>query len=145
MKVHLAELELAHEYNGSHALEHLDAGQVKQVMSRGRKLHKWFKAHPALHIVISISVIASIFAMDWLGWIALSRWFVASHPGLPALILVAILTGIAHSWLLYSLSSYALHEGAAHNLIFPGKGPVSRAASFLSTNMCRLATAEPEH
>jgi fatty acid desaturase len=38
-----------------------------------------------------------------------------------------------------------LHEGAAHHLIFPGAGPLSRAASFLSTNMCRLSAAEPEH
>jgi hypothetical protein len=136
---------MAHAYSSSHDFERLSSEQIHQVMVRGRELHKWCRAHPRIHAAISVSVISMIFAADWLVWTALARWFVDTVPGTWALLLAAVVTGIVHSWLMYSLSIYSLHEGAAHNLIFPGKSPLSRAASFLSTNMCRLATSEPEH
>jgi Fatty acid desaturase len=60
-----------------------------------------------------------------------------------AVLLTALLAGGLHSWLAYSLSVFALHEGAAHNVIFPPRGPVSRVANFLANNLCRLAGAEP--
>ena len=145
MKVHPDEFAMASEYSSTHDFEHLNPEQIHQVMVRGRELHKWFRAHTRLHVAISLSAIGSIFTVDWLVWIALARWFVAVVPGTWALILAAIFTGTVHSWLVYSLSIYSLHEGAAHNLIFPGTSPLSRAASFLSTNMCRLSAAEPEY
>lgn len=145
MKAHPGEFAMACEYSSLHEFEHLNPEQIHQVMVRGRELQKWFRAHLRLHAAISLSAIGSIFAIDWFAWIALARCLVAGVPGKWALILAAIFTGAVHSWLMYSLSIYSLHEGAAHNLIFPGKGPLSRAASFLSTNMCRLAAAEPEY
>lgn len=144
MKFHADEFAMAREYSSSHDFEHLDAEQIHQVMVRGRELHTWFRAHTRLHAAISLSAIGSLFAIDWLVWIALARWFVATVPGTPALIFAAIFTGAVHSWLAYSLGIYSMHEGAAHNLIFPGTGRLNRAASFLSTNMCRLSAAEPE-
>jgi len=145
MKVHPGELAMAREYSNSHDFEHLNPEQIHQVMVCGRELHKWFRAHTRLHAAISLCVIGSIFAVDWLVWIALARWFVAAVPGTWALLLAALCVGTAHSLHIYWLSIYSLHEGAAHNLIFPGKGRLSRAASFLSTNMCRLAAADPGH
>ena len=145
MKVHPDEFAMAREYSSSRDFEHLNPEQIHQVMVRGRELHKWFRAHPRLHAAISLSVIGSIFAVDWVVWIALARWFVARrsrHMGSGAR---RHLHRHGAQLVIYSLSIYSLHEGAAHNLIFPGKGRLSRAASFLSTNMCRLADAEPEH
>lgn len=145
MQVHPDEFAMAQAYSGSHEFERLGPQQIHRVMVRGRELHKWYRAHPRLHAAISVSVICTIFAVDWLMWMTLARWFVDSVQGTWALVLAAVFTGTLHSWLMYSLSIYSLHEGAAHNLIFPGKSPLSRAASFLSTNMCRVATSEPEH
>jgi hypothetical protein len=144
MKFHLDEFQRACEYEHTHAFEHLDEAQIRLIKRRGRELHRWYKAHPAFHISISISVIVAIFTIDWLGWIGLSRWIVAAHPGTAARVFAALFVGVSHSWLLYTLAVYSLHEGAAHNLIFPGRGPLSRAASFVSANLGRLATAEPQ-
>src|ERR1039457_7070461 len=145
MKIHPDEFALASEYSSTHDFEHLNPEQIHQVMVRGRELHKWFRAHTRLHAAISLSAIGSIFTVDWLVWIPLPRSFRAPVPGTWGLILAATFTGTVHSWLVFSLSIYSLHEGAAHNLIFPGTSPLSRAASFLSTNMCRLSAAEPEY
>ena len=81
MKVHPDEFAMAREYSNSHDFEHLNPEQIHQVMVRGRELHKWLRAHPRLHAAISLSVIGSIFAIDWLVSIALARWFVASPGG----------------------------------------------------------------
>jgi hypothetical protein len=143
MNFHHDEFQLAREYSENHAFELLTPAQVQQIKTRGRKLHAWFRSHSLTHNAISISVILSIFAVDWFGFINLARWILSSHQGIPALILTAIFTGIAHSWLLYTLAVYSLHEGAAHNLIFPSRGTVSRAASFLAENLCRLSNTEP--
>jgi hypothetical protein len=143
MNFHHDEFQLARSYSQNHAFELLAPAQVHQIKTRGRNLHAWFRSHSLIHVVISISVILSIFAADWFGFVNLARWILSSHHGMPALILTAIFVGVAHSWLLYTLAVYSLHEGAAHNLIFPGSGPVSRVASFLAENLCRLSNAEP--
>jgi hypothetical protein len=143
MNFHEDEFQLARTYNQNHAFEHLTPAQVLEIRSRGRNLHGWFRSHPRTHNLISISVILLIFAVDWFGFVNLARWIIATHPGMPALILTAIFIGTLHSWLLYTLAVYSLHEGAAHNLIFPGRGSASRAASFLAENLCRLSNTEP--
>lgn len=145
MKVHPGELAMAREYGSSHDFEHLNREQIHQVMAYGRELHRWFRTHPRLHAAISFFVICGIFAVDWLVCIALARWFVVAVPGMWAYIFAAVAVGIAHSLHIYWISIYSLHEGAAHNVIFPGKSRLSRMASFLSTNMCRLAAADPEY
>ena len=145
MKMHPGELAMAREYASSHDFQHLDGQQIRQVMVRGRELHQWFRSHPRLHAAISFSVIAGIFALDWVVWIGLVRRFLAGFPGTWATVVAAICLGTAHSLHIYWLSIYSLHEGAAHNLIFPGKSRASGVARFLSTNMCRLAATDPEH
>jgi hypothetical protein len=145
MKVHTDELAMARAYSGSHDLEYLDREQISRIMVQGRELHQWFRTHPRLHAAISFSVIGSIFAVDWIVWVALARWFVAAVPGTWALVFAAILLGVAHSLHIYWISIYSLHEGAAHNLIFPGKGAFSKVARFFANNMCRLAAGDPEY
>jgi fatty acid desaturase len=62
-----------------------------------------------------------------------------------AMVVAAVFLGVTHSLHIYWLSIYSLHEGAAHNLIFPGKGRASRAGRFVAANLCRLAATDPEH
>ena len=143
MNFHHDEFQLARKYTQDHAFELLTPAQVLEIKTRGRNLHAWFRSHPLIHNVISISVVLSIFAVDWFGWPNLARGILSSHQGTPALILTAIFIGTLHSWLLYTLAVFSLHEGAAHNLIFPGVGPANRAASILAGNLCRLSNVEP--
>ncbi len=146
MRVHPEELELARTYTESRVFEHLSPEQVRLIMNRGRELHRWFKSHPGIHALISACVICGIFAMDFFVLVRFPRFMISSsHPSLPAVIFAAVVTGAAHSWLMYSLTIYSLHEGAAHNMIFPGTGPLSRAGSFFATNMCRLASGDPTY
>jgi fatty acid desaturase len=44
---------------------------------------------------------------------------------------------------MYSLSAYSLHEGAAHQLIFPPRGPITRILNAFANNLCRLTGADP--
>lgn len=138
MRVHARELELAREFMGSQQFEALNPEQLRLILSRGRELHRWFKTHLRLHAAISTSVIASILAADWFALIELPRFTISA-----SVVVAAIVTGVVHSWLLYSLAIFSLHEGAAHHIIFPGAGPLSRSANYVSANLSRLAAAEP--
>ena len=147
MKIHLEELGMARAYTERHAFEDLSSEQLRLILNRGRELYKWFRAHPRTHALINALVIACILAMDWAVLLQMPGWILGSngHPGTGLLVATAVLAGALHSWLLYSLAIFTLHEGAAHKLIFPGNGRVSRAAQFLAVNLCRLSAAEPNY
>ena len=147
MKVHLEELGMARAYSQGRGFEDLSSEQVRLILNRGRELYKWFKAHPRTHATINGMVIAWVLGMDWVVLLPLPRWILPSsgRPGAGLLVAAAVLTGCLHSWLLYSLAIFTLHEGAAHKLIFPGNGRWSRVAQFLAVNLCRLSAAEPNY
>jgi hypothetical protein len=147
MKVHLDELVLARAYAQKLAFEDLDNEQVRLIMSRGRELHKWFRGHLRVHALINALVIVCILGMDWVVLLQLPRWLLPpeAHAGAGLLVAVAVLAGVLHSWLLYSLVTFSLHEGAAHKIIFPGNGRWSRASQFLANNLCRLSAADPDY
>jgi hypothetical protein len=147
MKVHPDELDSARAYSRALGFEALTPEQLRLVIARGRTLYAWFKTHPRTHALINAAVIAAIFAADWWVLMRLSHLLLPSPTTAStlAVIGVAAIVGGVHSWLGYSFSIFSLHEGAAHNLIFPGTGAFSRAGQFLSTNMCRLASSEPYH
>ena len=147
MKIHLDELEMAREYTRGHAFEDLSGEQTRLILDRGRELYKWFRARPRTHALINALVIACILGMDWVALLQMPRWILPSNgrPGTGWLVATAVLAGALHSWLLYSLAIFTLHEGAAHKLIFPGNGRVSRVAQFLAVNLCRLSAAEPNY
>jgi hypothetical protein len=54
-------------------------------------------------------------------------------------------TGAVHSWLIYSLVVYSLHEGAAHNAIFVGTGVLADAGRFIARNACRIGQSDPDY
>ena len=143
MKIHLEELGMARAYTQGHTFEDLSSEQVRLILNRGRELYKWFKAHPRTHAMINGLVIAFVLGMDWVVLLQLPRWVLSSsgRPGSGLLVAVAVITGALHSWLLYSLAIFTLHEGAAHKLIFPGNGRLSQVAQFLAVNLCRLSAA----
>lgn len=146
MKIHPEELVLARAYDRSRVFEELSPDQMHLIMERGRVLFKWYKAHPATHNFINGCVLAFVLVAD--GWVLLGlpRLFLAptQQNGLGWLLLASMLAGSMHSWLLYSVAVFSLHEGAAHNSVFSGTGALAKAAQVLSRNICRIAQAEPE-
>jgi fatty acid desaturase len=147
MKVHPVELELARAYDEELAFERLSPEQILLIRNRGRDLYRWFKADPAIHALINISVILGILAADWLVLTQLPRLLQHSgrFAGRGTLVSAAVVIGALHSWLVYSLSIFSLHEGAAHHVIFPGMSRLSRIGDFLSGNLCRLGASEPHY
>lgn len=147
MKVHADELASARDYARGLAFEELSPAQVRLIVARGRDLFKGFKAHPRAHAAISVAVIAALLLADWWVLVRLPRLLVPSPVSseVAPLVLAGVLVGAIHSWLGYSITIYSLHEGAAHNLIFPGSGRLARIGQFLATNLCRLASAEPNN
>jgi len=146
MKVHADELELARAYGETSAFEELSPEQLRAVMYRGRSLYHWFKEHPHTHNLINGALILGLFACDATTLVVLPSWLLGNGRGLSTgwVLLAALIAGAAHSWLGYSMAIFSLHEGAAHNLIFCGIGPVGRAAQFVGRNLCRLTAADPE-
>ena len=145
MKVHVEELGLARAYERRRNFEALSAEQMRLIMDRGRALFKWYKAHPGTHNLISGFVLASLLVADGWALLFLPRLFLVDGQSSPTSILLAsTVAGSIHSWLVYSLVVFSLHEGAAHDAIFVGSGPFGKAGHFLARNICRLAQAEPD-
>src|SRR6266516_449359 len=145
MNIHLEELAYARAYAKATAFQSLSKDQVKSILDKGRFFHRWFRAHRLLHGAISATVLTFILAADLTFLFQLPRFFLDSTRPNPfvTVLIASLVVGSLHSWLLYSLVVYSLHEGAAHKLIFPSQGIVSRALHFLSSNLCRLASADP--
>jgi hypothetical protein len=144
MKLHPDELQLARAYSESLPFEGLTDDQLHRIMSRGRSLFHWFKAHRFTHYAIGTAVLVFIFAMDYLVQVRLPALRLADSQATARVISSAVIAGALHSWLMYSLGVYSMHEGAAHKIIFPPHGPVSRAMHWLSANLCRIAASEPK-
>lgn len=147
MNLHPEELELARAYRQSVPSEGLSKEQMKLVMERGRSLHRWFKEHQGLHFLINASVIVLIFAVDYAILLQLPKFLIGSGQTqhYPALIVAALITGGLHSWLMYSLTVFSMHEGAAHRVVFPHDDPISRVLNVAASNLCRVAAGEPHH
>ena len=147
MNIHLDELGMARDYTRGHAFEDLSSEQTRLILDRGRELYKWFKAHPRTHALINALVIALTVRVRFRSPVAAPPLDSAvrrtTSVGLVAV--AAIISGSLHSWFIYSIGIFSLHEGAAHKLIFPGKGILSRAAQFLAANLCRLSATEPDY
>ena len=145
MKLHHDEMALAQAYTSMTPFEGLTDDQMSKVMTRGRALFHWFKSHLAIHYAISTAVLLAIFGLDYAVQILLPHWILgaATEPGTGRIVLAAVLAGGLHSWLMYSMGVYSMHEGAAHKLIYPPQGPISRVMHVLSANLCRMAASEP--
>jgi hypothetical protein len=143
MKVHPEEIALARAYSDAAPFEGLTEDQMQKIMVRGRALFHWFKAHRRLHNAISAATCAAIFGLDFLVLAPLPAWLLGDAASNARIVAVALLSGALHSWLMYSLSVYSMHEGAAHKIIFPPEGPITRVLHAVSTQLCRIAASEP--
>jgi len=146
MKIHEEELAFARAYEAEHAFEGLTDGQMSVIMNRGRALFHWFKAHPRLHNTISALVLILLFGLDYLVLLEMPALFLPPGPTHAwwQILLAAAICGSLHSYLLYSLGVFSLHEGAAHRIIFVGHGWLARQAQRVAGNLCRIAASEPE-
>jgi hypothetical protein len=146
MQIRPEELAMAREYVEAHDFALLTTAQVTAIVARGREFHRWFKAHPYVHNAISTIVLLFIFTADYLVLMRLPGLLLPAGGDAPfAMVLIAAtLAGSLHSYLLYSLSSFSLHEGAAHRVVFVGQGALARGAGWLAGHLCRLAATEPD-
>ena len=121
MKLHPEEMALARAYTASADFEGLTDDQMLKVMTRGRQLFQWFKTHRVAHNLISTSVLLFLFAGDYWAQIRLPHWLLGDGPGAStsAIVVAAIAAGALHSWLMYSLGVFSMHEGAAHQIDLP--------------------------
>jgi fatty acid desaturase len=147
MKFHPEELDLARAYSQTYATEGLSRDQMKVIMDRGRVLYHWFKEHQGVHALINASVIILIFAADYAILLRLPRVLLGLGQAHRWSILIpaALLVGGLHSWLMYSVTVFSMHEGAAHGIVFPHNDPISRICNLLASNFCRIAAAEPHY
>jgi hypothetical protein len=145
MHVHQEELAHARAYEASHAFESLTEDQLRAIRARGRDLFAWFKAHPSLHNTINVVAIALLLAADGASLLSLPRLWLT--PGVAAplvtILVAAAVAGSVHSYLQYSLSVFSMHEGAAHNIVFVGKGRLARAAQLVANNLARISGGDP--
>jgi hypothetical protein len=145
MKLRKEELALARAHTQITPFEGLTKEQLKSIMDCGRGFHRWFKEHQDLHIFISLAVIMFLFVADFFVLIWFPRVFMIpgkdNNYGL--IFISSILVGCLHGWLMYSLIVFSLHEGAAHKLIFPPRGPITKLLNSIANNLCRISSADP--
>jgi len=145
MQVHHEELAYARRYEASHPFESLTDDQLRAIRAAGRELFTWFKAHPSLHNAINLAALAFLFAADGAVLLVLPPTLLPEGAGHGWLRLggAAFVVGSLHSYLLYSLGVFSLHEGAAHNILIVGKGPLARFGQLVANNLARVAASEP--
>jgi hypothetical protein len=147
MNARPSELMLAQMYQAQHSFEGLSREQYHLIMERGRKLYHWYKSHHGVHCLISLSVLSFLFAGDAFVLLYLPElWLVAgASNAVSRQLFAATIVGMLHAWIIYSLGVFTLHEGAAHQSVFPPKGRISRPANFLANNLCRIGGGDPLH
>ena len=131
MVIHPEEVRLARVHQSQTPFESLTSEQIHRIMARGRELHHWYKTHHALHCLFNAALIAFIFLFDYVALLRLpGLWLVPGGENtLASQIVAALIASVLHTWIMYSLGVFSIHEGAAHQAIFPPKGPISRAAN----------------
>jgi hypothetical protein len=147
MEINLSELARAREYVAAHDFARLTDAQMVAIVARGRVLFHWFKKHPRFHNTLNAAVVVFIFVADYLALMHLPGLWLERGQEAPfgRVLLASAVAGSLHSYLLYTLSAFSLHEAAAHRIAFVGQGPVARAAQAIAANLCRLAASEPDY
>lgn len=145
MQFHQEELDLARAYERTTLFEGLSKEQMKLIMDRGRELYRWFKSHVLLHSLLNFCVITFIFSIDYLILMRLPGFLLPPISSHWQWLGTALIVGGLHSWLMYSMLVFSMHEGAAHKIIFPHHDPISRLLNWLGSNMCRVAAGDPHY
>jgi hypothetical protein len=153
MKMFTREYETAQYYieNNLQDFPGFTPAQLEAIRNQSGRFYAWYKAHPHLHNCISLLTFAFIFSLDYLVLTRLPThlpWILTPASTLKIKILAALIVGVTHGFVLYTLGVYTIHEGGAHNGIIQvtsGKltGRITRALNFLANNASRLVLADP--
>jgi Fatty acid desaturase len=119
--------------------------QLQRIRQRAREYQVWFRAHPLLHNAVSVLLLLGLFGADLLALLMLPAWLPFDVSTVGGAALAAGVCGALHGCLVCSIVTFSVHEGAAHDLIIQGSGPVARVLRRLAHNACRLFLADPAH
>jgi Fatty acid desaturase len=147
VNLHPEELHLARAWSDDRPFEGLTPEQLQSIHARARALHRWVRAHPLAHSAISIAVLVFLFATDYWILLRLPAFFLPDGPSssLAAMLLAGIVSGSLHSYLLYSMAFFTMHDGYSHKVLFPMNTRLGRWAHVVGSNLCRIASAEPQY
>ena len=139
------ELRRARLYLETAPFEGLSREQAHRIVERGRELYHWYKNHHRLHCLINAAVLTLLLTADFYVLLRLPYFWLGGEGAEPLVrqLLVALIVGSLHAWIMYSLGVLSLHEGAAHHGVFPPKGPISRIGDVIANNICRIGSADP--
>ena len=145
MNLHPEELAYARAYSASHHFEGFTESQLTRIRERARALHGWTRSHPLTHSAISVAVLVCLFASDYWILLGLPTTLLEQQPTIGAMLLGGAITGFLHSYLMYSLAFFTMHDGYAHKALFPMSTPLGRLAHRVGSNLCRVSGADPEY
>ena len=138
MIFHPEEYKAAQDYWKGRQFLGVSPEQYNRIKEKGQEFIKFQLRHPGVHHLISFLVFVVIFWLDW--WVLLK---LGNH--IASSVWAGIVIGISHSFIIYSLAVYTLHEGAAHKLIVLRKGRISRFFSIIANNISRITFAETDY
>ncbi|HYO56926.1 fatty acid desaturase [Archangium sp.] len=134
---------LAYQTEALQDFPSLTSEQLERIRQKSREYLVWFRAHPFLHNTASVLLLLSLFTADVLALLGLPS-LLSVETGTPrGAALAGVVAGALHGFLVCNIVTLTVHEGAAHDLLIQGRGPVTRALRFLANNACRLFAADP--
>ena len=146
MHIYPEEIRWAQVNQKNQPFEPLNRDQVHSIMERGRELHRWYKSHYVLHCLVNLLVLVVLLGGDYVVLLRLpGLWLTPrSHNPVGAIVLAGVICGLLHCWFMYSIGVFTMHEGAAHKIIFPPRGPLSRFANFATYHLARITGGVPD-
>lgn len=134
---------LAYQTEALQDFPSLTGDQLERIRKKSRESLVWFRAHPVLHNTISVLLLLCLFAADVLALLGLPALLPVELDTARGATLAGVVAGVLHGFLVCSIVTLTVHEGAAHDLLIQGRGPVARALRLLANNACRLFAADP--
>lgn len=119
--------------------------QLERIRQKSRDYQVWFRAHPFLHNTVTAVLLTALVAADVLSLVALPAWLPLDLGTGRGAVLAGLVAGVLHGFLVNSIVTLSVHEGAAHNLLIQGSGSGARLLRLLANNLCRLFAADPRY
>ena len=118
--------------------------QIKNIEKKSNKYTKWLTLHPTIHNCISIALTCGIFILDFTVLLYFPVFF-GWETNLIESPMTVLVLGVIHGWIMCGMTTYFVHEAAAHNLFLLGKSKPIIFLKKLGRNICRLSFADPEY
>jgi fatty acid desaturase len=145
VKLHGCDLATAEAYESAHLHDfpHLRRNQLRILLGRARVYREWVERHPGRHNAITTALFVTLFVADLAILIALP-WILAPDT-LGAELVTALVVGVAHGWVVCSIVTVSVHEGATHDALVVGHTRYATALRWVTARACRLYYADPEY